>query len=214
MVYGHWLMAVFTVQEGQVVARHMLAEAPWTQILTWFFQVMPVFFMVGGYSNAASWTAAERSGKSYADWLRSRCQRLLGPTVVFALVWIPIALCMRLVIPDPDILVMAGKLVAVPLWFMAVYLVVIPLAPLMMIVHRHMGVAAPLVLTLLAAAVDIFDPAIHIKGQPIPNATQHTGEHNSGLQQKALCLPNSIDIQSAGKKLGQLHSLSIPQGLP
>ncbi len=37
----------------------------------------------------------------------------------------------------------------------------------MMIVHRHMGVAAPLVLTLLAAAVDHFDPAIHIKGQAL-----------------------------------------------
>ena len=80
VVLGHWLIAVFTVEDDRIVAGHLLAEAPWTQALTWIFQVMPVFFIVGGFSNAASWSAALKSGKSYGNWLRSRCQRLLGPT--------------------------------------------------------------------------------------------------------------------------------------
>lgn len=167
VVYGHWLMAVFTVQDGQVVTHHLLAEAPWTQILTWFFQVMPVFFIVGGYANAASWTAAEKKGTPYADWLRARCQRLLGPTVVFSLIWIPIALFAREVVDDRAFLIMAGKLVAVPLWFMAVYLMVIPLAPAMLRLHRTFGLAVPVILTLLAAAVDVLDPAVHVKGEPL-----------------------------------------------
>jgi fucose 4-O-acetylase-like acetyltransferase len=167
VVLGHWLMAIFTVEEGQVVAQHMLKEAPWTQILTWFFQVMPVFFMVGGYSNAASWSATERDGKSYTDWLRSRCQRLLGPTVVFSLVWIPIALFARNVIEDPNVLIAAGHLVAVPLWFMAVYLMTVPLAPLMFRLHRRFGLTVPLILTVIAAAADILDPTINVKGEPL-----------------------------------------------
>jgi hypothetical protein len=157
VVFGHWLMAVITVQGGRVVAGHMLAEAPGTQILTWVFQVMPIFFMVGGYSNAASWSAAERTGKSYADWLRSRCQRLLGPTAVFAMAWVPMALLARVVVPDPDMLILTGHFVTVPLWFLAVYLMVIPIAPAMFKLHRLFGVAVPVVLTIAAAVFDFVD---------------------------------------------------------
>jgi hypothetical protein len=118
---------------------------------------MPVFFMVGGYSNAASWSAARRRGTSCADWLRSRCQRLLGPTAVFAVAWVPLALLARLAVPDPDMLILTGHFVTVPLWFLAVYLLVIPVAPLMFELHRRFGAAVPVALTLAAAAVDIVD---------------------------------------------------------
>lgn len=157
VVFGHWLMAVITVQGGEVVAGHMLAEVPGTRILTWILQVMPIFFMVGGYSNAASWNAAERKGTSYADWLRSRCQRLLGPTAVFAIAWVPLALLSRLLVPDPDMLVLTGHFVTVPLWFLAVYLAVIPVAPVMFKLHRRFGVAVPIVLTIAAAVLDVID---------------------------------------------------------
>ena len=166
VVLGHWLMAIFTIQEGRIVARSLLAEAPWTHVLTWIFQVMPVFFIMGGYSNAASWSAAERSGKSYAAWLRSRCQRLLGPTAVFALAWVPIALFAQLLIPDTDVLVVAGRFVAVPLWFLAVYLLVIPLAPGMLRLHRRFGALVPLALTVMAALMDVVDTAPRVKEDP------------------------------------------------
>jgi hypothetical protein len=157
VVLGHWLMAVVTVDQGRVDTGHLLAEAPWTHFLTWIFQVMPIFFMVGAYSNAASWTAAERSGKSYADWLRSRCQRLLGPTAVFALAWVPIALLAQLAVHDTDLLRFTGRFVAVPLWFLAVYLFVIPAAPVMLRLHRRWGLAVPIVLTMAAVALDVVD---------------------------------------------------------
>jgi hypothetical protein len=157
VVVGHWLMAVITVQDGEIVAGNLLAEAPVTRLLTWVFQVMPVFFMVGGFSNAASWTAAERSGKSYADWLRSRCQRLLGPTAVFALAWVPIALLAQRAVEGTEVLALMGRFVAVPLWFLAVYMMVIPVAPVMFRLHRRFGVAVPVTLGLVAAALDIID---------------------------------------------------------
>jgi hypothetical protein len=33
----------------------MLEHQEWTRWMTWIFQVMPVFFLVGGYSNGISW---------------------------------------------------------------------------------------------------------------------------------------------------------------
>jgi len=165
VLFGHWMMAVFTVDEGRIVVRNVLAEAPWTQAFTWLFQVMPIFFIVGGFSNAASWSAAAKSGKSYADWLRSRCQRLLGPTTVYALAWVPIVLLARQVVPDTEVLLTATRLVTVPLWFLAVYLFVVPLAPAMYALHRRFGFGVPLLLFVSTAAVDFVAQRDYVAGQ-------------------------------------------------
>ncbi|MDX1389194.1 MAG: acyltransferase, partial [Acidobacteriota bacterium] len=164
VVLGHWLIAVITVDEGRIVAGHLLSEAPVTQWLTWVFQVMPVFFIVGAYSNGASWSAAARAGKSYADWLRGRCQRLLGPTAIFALAWVPLALFAQRWVSDPATLVVATRLVTVPLWFLAVYLAVIPLAPLMLALHHRFGTAVPITLVAGAVVVDALAAARGIQG--------------------------------------------------
>ena len=61
VVVGHWLMAAPTVASGvRFTLSDMLHVAPWTQWLTWIFQVMPLFFIVGGYANAASLESARR----------------------------------------------------------------------------------------------------------------------------------------------------------
>jgi hypothetical protein len=157
VVFGHWLMVVVTIQDGEIVAGHLLAEAPSTQLLTWIFQVMPVFFMVGGYSNAASWSAAERNDIGYGNWLRSRCQRLLGPTAIFALAWVPITILAQIAVESSEVLAVMGGFVAVPLWFLAVYVMVIPLAPAMLYLHRRFGLAVPAIIALAVVILDIID---------------------------------------------------------
>ena len=52
VVIGHWLMAAAHTDSGSLELDDMLHVSPWTQWLTWAFQVMPVFFIVGGYANA------------------------------------------------------------------------------------------------------------------------------------------------------------------
>ena len=69
VVIGHWIIAAPWIDDGQLQLDHMLAVEPWTQWLTLLFQVMPVFFLVGGYSNAASWDAAQRAGTPYGVWI-------------------------------------------------------------------------------------------------------------------------------------------------
>ena len=76
VVFGHWLIAAPWMDGERLRFDHMLAIQPWTQWLSWLFQVMPVFFMVGGYSNAASWDASVRAGQSYGDWIGARMRRL------------------------------------------------------------------------------------------------------------------------------------------
>ena len=55
VVVGHWLVAAPYVDgAGDVVGGNLLGIIPWTQWLTWVFQVMPLFFLVGGFSNGVS----------------------------------------------------------------------------------------------------------------------------------------------------------------
>ena len=60
VVFGHWLMAAVVIEDGELIPGHLLEMADWTHPLTWIFQVMPLFFLMGGYSNALSWRSARR----------------------------------------------------------------------------------------------------------------------------------------------------------
>ncbi|MEV5551357.1 acyltransferase [Streptomyces sp. NPDC052309] len=154
VVVGHWLAVMITFRNGRLGGEHVLAVLPWTHWLTWLFQVMGIFFLVGGYANAASWNSARRRGDGYADWLGSRAARLLRPTTVFIGVGVPIAAAARLAGVDPEMVRLAAWVVAISLWFLAVYLVVVALTPAMVAAHRRWGLAVPAALTVVAAGFD------------------------------------------------------------
>ena len=86
VVIGHWLMAVLEYEDGSFVGKNLLEIATWTHILTWIFQVMPIFFIVGGFTNAGSWRSASRRGVSYATWLRARWP-VARAALVFVAFW-------------------------------------------------------------------------------------------------------------------------------
>ena len=67
VVIGHWLIAGFLWNSGDMEVVQVLAALPETQYLTWLFQVMPVFFIVSDYSNAVSLEGAEKKGLGYGE---------------------------------------------------------------------------------------------------------------------------------------------------
>lgn len=153
VMLGHWLMAAVEWHDGRLRASNVLEGAPAMQLLTWAFQIMPVFFLVGGFSNTASWAAARRDGRGYGDWLGSRLTRLVRPVLAFALVWTAVAVAVRLGGGDPAAL-RAGS-IAQPLWFLSVYVAVVAVAPAMVRAHARWGLAVPAALALAVAAVDL-----------------------------------------------------------
>ncbi|PZM89483.1 MAG: acyltransferase, partial [Actinobacteria bacterium] len=55
VVLGHWLVSVVEYDsDGRLTGRSALPDLPWAYPLTWLVQVLPLFFLVGGYANAAS----------------------------------------------------------------------------------------------------------------------------------------------------------------
>ncbi len=153
VMLGHWLMAVIEWRDGRLVAGNILEAAPAAQWLTWMFQIMPVFFLVGGFSNTASWTAAVRDGRGYGAWLGSRLTRLVRPVLAFVAVWSGVVVVLHVAGVAPAS-VRAGS-IAQPLWFLAVYVVVVAVAPLMVAAQRRWGWGVSVALAAGVALVDL-----------------------------------------------------------
>ncbi|MFI6262874.1 acyltransferase [Micromonospora sp. NPDC051006] len=156
VVLGHWAVAAVSEDAaGRPSARSALPDLPWAYPLTWAAQVMPVFFVVGGYANAASLTARRARGGDATGWLLGRSARLLRPTTALLLALVGGALVARLAgVADPLIRTVAW-FATIPLWFLAAYLLVVPLTPVMWALHRRFGLVVPLVLAGLVAAGDL-----------------------------------------------------------
>jgi membrane-associated protease RseP (regulator of RpoE activity) len=83
VVYGHWLLISVTCRNGQLSGADALDYVAWGRWVTWVFQVMPIFFLVGGYVDAQSWAGHHAEGQSWTVWVRDRAMRLWWPTAVF-----------------------------------------------------------------------------------------------------------------------------------
>lgn len=129
VVLGHWTMAAVTVRDGELVPGHVLVLAAWTHPLTWLFQVMPVFFLVGGYANALSWRSALRRDEDYGTWLRARARRLTLPVVPVLLIWFAAGAVALALGVDWRTLRLASTVALVPTWFLAAYILVVAVAP-------------------------------------------------------------------------------------
>ena len=155
VISGHWLIAAPFVADGRPHLGHMLDIDPRTQWLTFLFQVMPVFFIVGGYSNSASWEAARRSGHGYASWLHARLRRLIGPLLPVLTAWVVIATIARWYGASPELIRYSSQAALVPIWFLAVYMLVVLMVPATRAAWRRFGVASFWFLVAGAVAVDL-----------------------------------------------------------
>ncbi len=152
IVMGHWLAASVAYREGHFVRENPLSELPWTQWLTWIFQVVPVFFLVAGFAGAASWT--RRHVGPYADWLRMRFRTVLGPTTAYVFVILALVAAAVVTHVDASSMAISAWAVAMHLWFIPVYLVMVALTPVAVAMHRRWGLLAPLALSIAVGVVD------------------------------------------------------------
>ncbi|WP_225997898.1 acyltransferase family protein [Myceligenerans pegani] len=155
VVLGHWLIVtVERTSDGRLTGFTALPELRWAHALTWLFQVMPVFFLVGGAANAISWTGGRRRGETPTRWLLDRSARLFPPITVFLLVVATGATVARSAGVAHDLVEQAVALVLLPLWFLVVYLGVTALTPWTHRLHERHGLAVPAALVAGVAAGD------------------------------------------------------------
>ena len=161
VVFGHWLSAsVWVEPDGSITVLNSLEWIPYAAWATWIVQVMPVFFFVGGYANAKALRSRSTNRRT---WLVTRFRRLFTPAVPVILAWTLLTLVLRPFI-DAD-LVYAGVLNAtIPLWFLAVYLMLVAIAPLTRGLWERAGVWSVTVFAGAAVVVDIAYRVLDVPG--------------------------------------------------
>lgn len=169
VVFGHWFIGIIWWQRGIIRTTSAVGVTSYLWLATWFFQVMPVFFFVGGFSNLVTYDSMKRRGESTWDFVRSRAVRLLKPSLVFLGVWVAIQTFLHLAdVGTPaglriwdgtkmlrGMLPPGATVPFGPLWFLAVYLIVVAIAPALIRLHRRFGWWVPATMVAGTIVVDL-----------------------------------------------------------
>lgn len=164
VVFGHWLAAsIWLRPDDSIGLLNSLEWIPYAGWVTWLVQVMPIFFLAGGYANARGLRAVVSGEERRHDWITARMRRLFTPVIPLLLVWVLLIVVMRTFVPAE--VVYAGAMSAtVPVWFLAVYLTLTALAPFTHAWWRRQGPSSVIVLAGLAIAVDVARFAFDVPG--------------------------------------------------
>jgi hypothetical protein len=164
VVAGHWSVIAVTQVEGGIDGLNVLRRLTWTHPLTWVFQVMPLFFFVGGYANATSIERHRAAGGDVLAWIVRRYRRLLWPAAALLATVVAGYVAAVALGVDEDQAGTGAWLATVPLWFLAAYLVAVALVPITLPGHRRFGLAIPVGLVALVAVADA--ARIHLDDPP------------------------------------------------
>jgi peptidoglycan/LPS O-acetylase OafA/YrhL len=138
VVIGHLLMIGAAVVPGHgLVVERTLLETDWIGPVSWIAQIMPLFFVVGGFAGIGAWRRLESTGGTPADYIRLRILRLARPSILlFAALTLGV-LVMHLTGLDPVAIRIIGLGVSSPLWFLAAYAFAQTYLPLLATLHAR-----------------------------------------------------------------------------
>ncbi len=155
VVLWHWVFSItHRNAAGRFTMPNPLSDVPGSWTLTWVLQVMPLFFVIGGFADLAAWTSAERRGDGAVAFWRSRARRLLLPPAAMVAAWAAVEMVRVLLFPGSHSVLEWGMVVFIPLWFLAVYSATTGLVPLTVRLHRRFGWRAAAVLVAAPFALD------------------------------------------------------------
>ncbi|MEU0571261.1 acyltransferase [Nonomuraea sp. NPDC005983] len=149
VVLGHWLVTALVFDSGTVRGASPLRHLPQLTPVSWAFQTLAVFFLVGGHVGAKGYASARARGGTYGQWLGARMSRLFRPVAAVLVVWTVAAGVMLAYGADPEAVRTLVKLVLSPLWFLLVFAALTAATPLAARLH-------PVVPFAVVALVDLF----------------------------------------------------------
>lgn len=161
---GHWLATIIVVVDGQPRGSSALAEIGYVRWLTLLLQVMPMFFVAGGYAAAASWPSWSARGGRWAGWTHARFVRLLRPTSWFVGITAGAVGVAAALDAPVSLLTQVGWGVALHLWFLPVYLLLLVLAVPMITAWNRAGWLLLAAGIAVVAAVDVLVRGLDVPG--------------------------------------------------
>src|SRR5690625_4803025 len=162
VVVLHSLMSAAVLgPDGSVVPTVALAHTTGFAVASWFFQIMPLFFVIGGCAGIISWRRIRAEGGSWGDYLRARLRRLVVPvTVLIGLTGLGLSVASGPGAPPAPVAEPSHR-IGQPLWFLAGYVSRTAWVPRAL----HFHDTAPMrSLAVLSAAVIVVDGLVAVTG--------------------------------------------------
>lgn len=161
VVVVHLLMVgVDTQAPGGIALQRTLEAQAWFPLASWFGQIMPLFFVVGGFASMTAWRSLQRRGGNGPDFVRTRVLRLAQPTFPLFVFYVVATGAGYLIVQATGALsleVLDGVFFGAgsPLWFIAAYAICQSLVPFLARMHAVAPKRTVLVLLAGVILVDI-----------------------------------------------------------
>ncbi|MBU6536520.1 acyltransferase family protein [Streptomyces mayonensis] len=135
VVLGHWLVTALVADGGNLHAASPLQDMPWLAPVSWAFQTLAVFFLVGGHVATKGYASARARGETYGQWLTTRLSRLFRPVLAVLGLWTVSAVLLLLTGAELATVHTLVKLALSPLWFLLVFAALTAATPLLTRLH-------------------------------------------------------------------------------
>lgn len=155
VVLLHAIMVGVTVTDAGPVFANASDGSWWIVPLSWLLQVMPLFFVIGGFAGLVAYRRQRERGGTASAFVAARVHRLLRPAmIVIGVVGATLVLLTLAGVPL-DLVAVAGFRYGQPLWFLGVFLFCQALLPALSALHDRAPLRTIAVLAGLALAVDV-----------------------------------------------------------
>ncbi|MFJ1972461.1 acyltransferase [Streptomyces sp. NPDC087903] len=131
VVLGHWLVTALVADGGTLRTASPLQHMPWLAPISWVFQTLAVFFLVGGHVATRGHASARSRGTAYRHWLAARLSRLFRPVAAVLALWTVAAVALLLAGAEFETVRALVKLALSPMWFLVVFAALTAATPLL-----------------------------------------------------------------------------------
>lgn len=140
VVLWHWTLSVtHRTADGSLAMPNPIHVVPGGWVATWVLQVMPLFFVVGGYANLAALEQARALGTTAGQFVGDRLRRVMWPTAAWAVAWLASEIIAAALPGEHRWMWQWFPGYLIPLWFVGVYAVLIMLVPATAALHARAG---------------------------------------------------------------------------
>ncbi|GAA3901952.1 acyltransferase family protein [Microbacterium invictum] len=154
VVVLHAMMVGVTVTGSGPVFENAADGSTWIAPLSWILQVMPLFFVIGGFSGLLAYRRQRTAGGTAASFVAARLHRLLRPALVTVGVVGVVLVALAVAGVPADLIAVAGHRYGQPLWFLGVFLLCQALLPALAAAHERAPVRTIAILVVATVAVD------------------------------------------------------------
>lgn len=156
VVLYHWVFTIVVWREDGPHADNPIGYVSGLWCLTWVLQVMPLFFVAGGFTHSVAWAKHRGTPGAWRRFAVKRTRQLLVPAGVLIIAVVGALTIVGAVHDGPEPwLSRSVILVLSPLWFLVVFLALVVTVPIWDWLHVRFGELVPLGLAALAMGVDV-----------------------------------------------------------